>query len=267
MKLSTREFEPDDAGSVDGLWGEAFGAFAAAFPGAAGALSGGALVLAQTGAAILVAEDDRGLAGAVRYREEDGIASIDLLASYLPGAGRALVHAAERRAQDHGVRLLRCEVTADDSVLEAYFGRMGYLPVARSATTVALERRLPLLTVREQRREDAAAIAEIAGEDPWPFEQGARPGWFVLADGQRVVGVVSVRERAMGVAAVRTPVLVDGYAGRGLDVWMIERAAIYAGTNGFHTLEVAATPELKAQERDLEERRWFPDGDRFVKRL
>ena len=257
MNLTTRAFVPTDAEGVARLWQQAFPALAQLSPE----------MLSQTGSTLLVAEDDAGIAGAVRYRDEAGIGTFDLLASYLPGAGRALVRAVERRAQDRGVRLLRCSVGAGDALLEAYFSRLGYLPVGRSAETATLERRLPLLTVREQRREDAAAIAAITGDDPWPFEQGARPGWFVLADGQRVSGVVSVRERAMGVAEIRVPRLVDGYERRGLELWMLERAALYAETNGFHTVEVEASPGLRALERDLEERRWFPDGDRFVKRL
>jgi GNAT superfamily N-acetyltransferase len=171
--------------------------------------------------------------------------------------------------QDRGIRFLRMRVP-EQGPLPEYFGRMGYLPVAHEPgprPQAILEKRLPLLTVREQRRSDAAAIAALTGEDPWPFEQGTRPGWFVLADGERVVGAVAVRDPKTGVAEVREPVVEEAYRRRGLEVWMLERSAIYAETNGFHTIQVAATKAIDGYERDLEERRWFKDGAQYVKRL
>ena len=64
------------------------------------------------------------------------------------------------------------------------FARWGYLPISRETgewadreqVLLTLEKRLALLTVREQRREDATAIGELTGQDAWVFEQGARPG-------------------------------------------------------------------------------------------
>ncbi|MCK9519579.1 MAG: hypothetical protein M0R74_11230, partial [Dehalococcoidia bacterium] len=230
-------------------------------------------LLAQTGHRILVAEHDGAVAGFVRWWDHEGIAWFDLLASSVPCAGRELVRAVGRAAQDAGIRLARATIP-DDDVYAEYFGRLGYLPVARAPLPggepgLVVERRLPLLTVREQRRDDAHAIAALAGEDPWVFEQGSRPGWFVASDGDAVVGVISVRDAGAGVAEIRPPVLDPAYRGRGLEVWMVERAGLYAETNGFHTGRIAAAPELEPLRRDLEDRRWFhedtPAGPAYVR--
>ena len=202
----------------------------------------------QTGEAFLLAECDGDVVGVVRRSEEEGIASFDLLASCEAGAGRALVRAVEARAQDGGLRLVRARLP-DEPRLADYFAALGYLPIGRAneafggeqVAILTVERRLPLLTVREQRRSDADAIASLAGEDPWPFEQGPRPGWFVASDGDRVVGVIQARDTGGGLAAIREPALAAGYEGRGLDAWMVERAADYAGTHGSHTAELPLT--------------------------
>ena len=270
-RFQIRPYTPDDGAQVDDLLLQAFAGFEADFPGSAEALALGATRLAQTGHRFLVADDGHGLAGAVRWSEAEGVATLDLLVAGVTHAGRALVRAIERAAQDHGLRLLRARVPEGDGPLELYFSRMGYFPIARELDgdrpRLLLEKRLPLLTVREQRRSDAAAIAALTGEDPWPFEQGVRPGWFVLSDGERVAGAVAVQDTRTGLGRVTEPALADPYRGRGLEVWMLERAAIYAGTGAFHTIEAPADGALKAYERDLEERRWFKDGDRYVKRL
>lgn len=229
--------------------------------------AGEAARLLQTGSAFLLAEDDGGIAGAVRWREEDGVAWFDLLRSLEPWAGAELVRAVGRLAQDRGLRLARCRAKAARGI-EWYFGRLGFLPVARERVSggeveVVLERRLPLLTVREQRRGDAEAIALLTGADAWFFAQGARPGWFVAADGERVVGVVSVSDVGGGLARLSAPVLAPGYEGRGLELWMVERAREWAERHGFHSCELPATRELERLRRELEDRRWELDGSRF----
>lgn len=229
--------------------------------------AGEAARLLQTGSAFLLAEDDAGIAGAVRWREEDGVAWFDLLRSLEPWAGAELVRAVGRLAQDRGLRLARCRAKADPG-LETYFARLGYLPVARErgdgGEEVVLERRLPLLTVREQRKGDAAAIAALTGADSWPFAQGARPGWFVAADGEQVVGVANLADAGGGLARLSPPVLAPGYEGRGLELWMVERAREWAATHGFHTCELEATPVLWQHRRELEDRGWHLEGGRFV---
>ena len=220
-------------------------------------------ILLQTGHDILVANDADTVVGAVRRRESDGITWFDLLASRCPGAGRAVVRGVETAAQDRGLRLIRIECP-DAYPLPDLFGRWGYLPVGRTRAapglteSLTLEKRLALLTVREQRRTDAAAIAAITGEDPWPYEQGHRPGCFVLADGDRVTGVITVRDDRMGTAEIAEPAILEPYRGRGLELWMIDRATIHAETRGFHTATLPATPFTRALQRDLEDRRWFP---------
>ena len=221
-------------------------------------------VLLQTGNAFLAAYDPAGgLRGIVRYWDEDGTGWLDLLVSTSPGAGRALVRGVERRAQDHGIRFVRLAVP-DDSPLPPVVQRWGYRPVghredAPSGTPVRMlihEKRLALLTVREQRRADAAAIGELTGDDPWVYEQGTRPGVFVASDGDTVIGFVSVRDGDGGLALITDPKLLETYRGRGLELWMIERSATYAETNGYHTAHVVATPVLDGYGRDLEDRLW-----------
>ncbi|MCZ7577230.1 MAG: hypothetical protein M5U18_09415 [Dehalococcoidia bacterium] len=97
------------------------------------------------------------------------------------------------------------------------------------------------------------------------FEQGARPGWFVAADGDRVVGAISCRDGDAGLALISEPMLRDDYRGRTLEVWMIERAALYAETNGYHTAELPAAPSLDRVRKELEDRLWYLDGTRYVR--
>jgi len=270
--FTVRRFAAEDAPAADAILRAAFDGCEAEYPEATAAAARGLAMLAQTGHNLLVAEAGRRLSAVVRWRAEDGVATIDLLASGIPGAGRALLRGVERTLQENAVRYARL-AAPEGTLLEDLFRRHGYTPVGRSQPApggpvmVTLERRLPLLTVREQRREDAEAIATLTGEDPWPFTQGRRPGWFVLADGDRVVGAVSVRENGRGLARVRTPALAPGYTGRALEVWMAERAALHAETDGALTVALDATPALEALRREFEERRWFLEGQTFVKHL
>jgi ribosomal protein S18 acetylase RimI-like enzyme len=220
--------------------------------------------LVQTGHAFLLAEIDGTIAGAVRFRDEEGIGWFDLLASDRPWAGMQLVHAVERGCQDRGIRLLRTRCP-DVRLCSDYFGWLGHLPIGRDTNAagepeLVLERRLPLLTVREQRRSDAGAIGEITGHDPWVFEQGALPGWFVAADGENVVGVIQCADGGKGLARLSVPALLPGYRGRSLEAWMVQRAAEYAETNGFHTAEVDADPSLEPLKEALEDRYWVREG-------
>jgi GNAT superfamily N-acetyltransferase len=160
----------------------------------------------------------------------------------------------------------------DGDRVEAFFSRHGYVPFSRERDergrpVLRLERRLPLLTVREQRRSDATAIGRITGEDTWMLEQHALPGWFVASDGERVVGAIHVSDDGAGTGRIAVPALLDSYRGRGLEVWMVERAALHAETGGYHTLVLAAAASLDPLKRDLEDRRWFREGDVYVKRL
>ena len=275
-RFAIRIADSDDAPVLAALLADAFAGSNACYPEASPPSTEDLSVRMQTGEAFLLAELDGDAVGALRRHEDDeGIAGFDLLASRLAGAGRALIRAIEARAQDGGLRLVRVELP-DEPRLADYFSALGYLPIGRKKTdfrgapleVLTVERRLPLLTVREQRRSDAAAIAELAGEDPWPFEQGHRPGWFVASDGDRVVGVIQTRDAA-GTAAIREPVLAAGYDGRGLDVWMVEHAADYAGTHGSHTAELPLTERTTTLFRRLEERGWDLDQlrGRFVKQL
>lgn len=260
-----RSFQADDAAGGDTLLAAAFAGAEEAFPEAREATAMGLARLAQTGHRLLVAQDAHGLAGVVRWREDEGLAWFDLLAAARAGAGPALVRAVEHSAQDGGLRLVRTRVPVG-SRCEGFLRWRGYVPVAREpalaghAPRLVLEKRLPLLTVREQRRSDADAIAVLTGEDPWVFTQGQRPGWFVLADGERLAGAVALREASPGAGAVRGPWLSPAYRARGLEVWMLERAAVFAETNGMLTVSVGASPTLDGLRLELEERRWFREG-------
>jgi hypothetical protein len=262
--FSVRAGQPEDVPAVAGL-------LASAFPGGApgvGSLDAAAVArLLQTGHRLLVAEAaGLGLAGVVRTWREEGVAWFDLLASALAGAGRTLVRAVEREAQDAGARLARARVP-DDGRLPSLYAAWGYLPASRlpagdrgwPLASLIVERRLPLLTVREPRREDGAAIAALTGDDPWSFRD-PRPGWFVAADGERVVGVVCTRDAGRGLALVQEPLLAEGYGGRSLELWMIERAATWAATRGFHTAHLRHSARLEPLRRDLEDRSWFVEG-------
>jgi GNAT superfamily N-acetyltransferase len=228
--------------------------------------------LMQTGSAFLVAEaGDGSIQGAVRFRDDDGIAGFDLLCAARAGVGRALVRKVETGAQDRGIRLVRLKALAA-SRLPLLFERWGYRPIGHAkgedgSNELVMERRLALLTVREQRREDADAIGRVAGIDPWVFEQGARPGWFVAADGDRVVGVINIGDAGGGLAAISVPVLLDDYLGRGLEVWMVERAATYAETNGYHTAELPVEPRTDVVRKPLEDRFWYRDAARYIRRF
>ncbi|MEO9254230.1 MAG: GNAT family N-acetyltransferase [Tepidiformaceae bacterium] len=276
--FNVRAAGPDDASDVASLY-----ARVASHPrrrASRGALAAAPLtqaafeVMIQTGSAFTVAEHEERIAGAVRWHDDDGIAWFDLLVADIAGAGRTLTRAMEMGAQDRGMRLIRCQAP-DDSKLPDAFQRWGYLGVARvnvevgteRVSMLVLEKRLPLLTVREQRRADAAAIGELTGEDPWVFEQGSRPGWFVASDGDSVIGVISVRDAGAGTATITVPILRAEYRGRGIEVWMIERSATYAETNGYHTAELALTEAMDSQRRLLEDRFWQREPPLYVKRF
>lgn len=253
-----RTFELRAVGADEAEAGEAFYA-AAGVP-----LPGPLALLLQTGHAFLAVYDgEECVRGMVRHWAEDGTGWLDLLVSAEPGAGRALIRGVERRAQDHGIRFVRLAVP-DASALARVVQRWGYRPVGHREEDVAgvpvrmlvHEKRLALLTVREQRRADADAIGELTGEDSWVYEQGTRPGVFVAADGDNVVGFVSVRDADGGIALITDPKLNEAYRGRGMELWMIERSATYAETNGYHTAHVLASPVLDGYARDLEDRLW-----------
>lgn len=272
MNVSIRPASADDAVAVAALYQRVFAANPDAVPGLSEAREpAGFAIMLQTGHAFLVGEAADRIVAAVRHRDEEGIAFFDLLASELPRAGRQLTRRVDQLAQDRGIRLVRTRVPEEGRLADV-FARWGYLPIARhkrddGSTDLELEKRVPLLTVRDQRRSDAEAIGEIAGIDPWTFTQGTRPGWFVLADGDRVAGVISVSDEGGGIAKIMAPVVLPGYVNRGLELWMLERAAMYAETNGYHSATVPAAPVLAAHERVLEDRRWFRDGDAFIRRF
>lgn len=266
-----RPATPDDAEAATTVLRAAFTELASTFPESANITTADFKVLMQTGRAFLVAvtgeEPNETVVGVVRHWDKEGIAGFDMLAAAEVGAGKALVGAIERLAQDAGIRLVNTEVP-QASRLDSYFGMRGYMPIARETVNVAgndiaflrLQRRLPLLTVRKQRREDAAVIGELTGEDPWVFEMNPRPGAFVAADGDTVVGFVQAKDEGGGVSLITQPVMLAAYEGRGLDVWMAEHAATYAETNGAHTVELAATAAMDAVGRTLEDRGWTREG-------
>lgn len=267
--FTTRAATPDDATTIAAVYRQV----GRELPGAP-LTAGDFERLIQTGNAFLIAEAEGKPAGAVRWWDDDGIGWLDLLVASRPGAGPELIRAVERRAQDKGLRLVRMRVPGSGRMADC-FARWGYLPISRERGEWAgegqplllLEKRLALLTVREQRRSDAAAIGALTGEDPWVFEQGARPGWFVTADGDRVVGVISVRDAGAGLASIAPPLLREGYGGRNLDGWMIERCATYAETHGYHTAELPLADATRHLRRSLEDRLWDVDGDRYIKRF
>ena len=265
VTFRVRPLTPDDASSADDAVREAFEGLETDFPGCEEALARGLLLLTQTGSHVLIAEDAAGFAGVVRWWDDDGIAWFDLLTAAAVWAGLALLREVERSAQEQGLRLVRVHIP-EDGALEGYFWRAGYREVGREGGQLLLERRLPLLTVRAQRRADAAGIAALTGADPWPFEQGARPGWFVLADGERICGTAAVREVSPGMALVHSIELDEAHRGRGIETWMLERAAEWAETHGAFAVETEAAIIPDALERDLEDRGWFREGERYVRR-
>jgi len=270
-RFIVRVAAPEDARDAAAL-------LAGAFAGREHLLPGGSIDeagfqrLIQTGSEVLVAEEAGVIRGTVRRWHDDGIAWFDLLASVRPGAARALVTAVEKWAQDQGFRLVRTRIP-DEGPLPDLVARWGYVgysretadAAGRAAPMLGMEKRLPLLTVREQRRADAQALGEITGRDPWFFEQEARPGWFVASDGERIVGAVWVRDLGAGQAEIAAPVLAEEYRGRNLELWMIDRASQYAETRGFHTASLSAVGVSKRLDRDLEGRYWHRDGAVYVR--
>ena len=269
-RFTIRSADTDDAPALAALYSNTPG-----MPYPAGtsevATAAGAARMMQTGNSFLVAEFDDVVMGATRHGDDEGIAWLDLLVSKVPFAGAALLGAVEMSAQDRGLRLVHTAVPNGTRV-DLFFNRHGYVGFSRETDSAGnawlrMERRLPLLTVREQRRTDAAAIGAITGEDTWMLEQHALPGWFVASDGERVVGVINVSDGGGGTGRLSVPTLFETYRGRGLEVWMIERAATHAETGGYHTLLLAADPSLDPLTRDLEDRRWFREGGDYIKRL
>ena len=102
--FTVRRFAAEDAPAADAILRAAFDGCEAEYPEATAAAARGLAMLAQTGHNLLVAEAGRRLAAVVRWRAEDGVATIDLLASGIPGAGRALLRGVERTLQEHAVR-------------------------------------------------------------------------------------------------------------------------------------------------------------------
>lgn len=219
----------------------------------------------QTGWEVFGARAEGVLAAVARHWSEEGIDHFDHLASARPWAGLALVRFLARHAQDRGIRLVRTEAP-DEPVFEDYLGYSGYRPVGRreaadGSALLVFERRVPLLTVREMRRSDADDLARLTGSHPWDFEQRIRPGWFVLADGDSFAGFISVKETTPGLGMVANPVLLEGYSGRRLELWMVERVAHYAETHGIHSLELATDGAIESLARDFEDAGWARSGD------
>jgi len=199
-----------------------------------------------------------------RHSSDEGVDNFDYLASVRPWAGLALVRFLGRYAQDRGIRLVRT-TAPDRPEFEDYFGYSGFRPIRRfegddGEDRLVLERRVPLLTVRGMRRTDADDLARLTGGHPWDFQQQIRPGWFVLADGEAFAGFISVRQTEPGCGTIDTPVLLDGYAARRLELWMVERVSHYAETHGMRSLELVTSPGLEALARDLEDAGWVRSG-------
>jgi GNAT superfamily N-acetyltransferase len=258
-----RQAVPEDGPRAAEVLARAYRGRADVFPEAAALSPERFDLLLQTGTDLLVAETEDAVEGVVRRWEEDGVAWLDLLAATRTGAGKALVQAVERSAQDRGCRTVRLE-TPDLYGLPDLFQRWGYSPVSRSAAgshdVLTMEKRVPLLTVREQRRGDGPFIERLTGRDGWLFDQQPQPGWFVAADGERSVGLVWANDLGFGTGRIETPLLDPGYLGRGLEVWMVERTALWCETNGFHTLELALDETTKPHKRVLEEYGWHAEA-------
>lgn len=269
-RFLVRGASSEDASALAELIRKAFGDLLEAYPAAAEAADAGRLaLLLQTGAKMLVAEDDRGAAGTVRWWREEGVAWFDLLASRRPFAGRTLVRAVERLARDLGLRLCRAAVL-EGSRAERAFSFWGYFPVQRrqerGRSFLVMERRLPLLTVREARREDAEVLSRLTGRDPWFFATMRPPGWYVAADGDAVVGVCWV-ERGGTEWSVGDLIVLPEHEGRGLEAWLLEWAAFYAATHGAERLRVQRSPLLERHAPELEARGWRPEADAFLRDL
>ncbi|HJP40634.1 MAG TPA: hypothetical protein QGF35_02885, partial [Dehalococcoidia bacterium] len=211
----------------------------------------------QTGTTIFLATRDGTTVGMARHTSTEGIDWFDLLSSVEPGAGAALVRFFVRFAQDRGVRLVRTKAP-DDPRFEDYFGFSGFRPVGTETAAAGdefliLERRVPLLTVREMRRDDAEELAAATGGEPWDFQHSLRPGWFVLSDGDSYAGYVRVRETGRGIGRIAPPDMLPAYRKRGLELWMVERAVYYGETTGFHTLHLEVSEATESLSRELED--------------
>lgn len=254
---------PDDAAACADVLRSRLGAGAPSGPDIAGWV--------QTGREAFAAQAAGTVAAMVRHWSDEGVDHFDHLASVRPWAGLALVRFLGRYAQDRGIRLVRT-TAPDEPIFEDYFGYSGFRPIRRvpgeeGGDRLVFERRVPLLTVREMRRSDAVDLARLTGGHPWDFEQRIRPGWFVLADGDSFAGFVAIRETTPGGGLIGMPVLLEGYGGRRLELWMIERAVHYAETHGIRSLELPAEPELEAVGRDLEDAGWVRSGQNWSRAL
>ncbi len=261
----------DDVPALAELISTAYGDLLHAYHAAAEAADPRQLaLLLQTGAEMLVAEDGRGLAGTVRWWREEGVAWFDLLASVRPGAGRALVRAVERLAKEIGLRVSRAAVL-EGTRAERAFLFWGYHPVQRrqeqGRSFLVMERRLPLLTVREARREDADVLSQLTGRDSWFFATMRPPGWYVAADGDTIVGVCWVERGSGSTWSVGGLVVLPEHEGRGLEAWLLEWAAFFAATHGAEYLRAPRSPLLERHAPELEAHGWRSLSDGFVRDL
>lgn len=180
----------------------------------------------QTGSVYFAAETAGEVVATCRCWEEDGSLWVGALAAAVPGAGRAVVDAAERHAQDAGLRWVRIAFP-EESRAATLLRQWGYQVVSRGQmetpagepwTRLVAEKRLRLLTVRPGRRGDEDALDALGA--------AAAPQVCTVAlDGDRLVGAVAVQPSGQTDALLGVPVLLAGYEGRGLEAWMAEVAA------------------------------------------
>lgn len=218
----------------------------------------------QTGSTYLVAERSGVVAGVVRTWEVDGSLVAGSLAATVGNAGRALVEAAERLAQDRGLRWVRIPFAEECGVLPLV-QRWGYQLVSRERrataggtqwTRLVGEKRLRLLTVRPARRGDEDALEALG------ITSGL-PSVTVAVDGERIVGAGYVMLRGQVEAELILPVVAPGYESRGLEAWVAEVAA--------RTLAMAGRVRLMTLREpfpdDLGARGWHEHGPHYVREL
>ena len=138
--MNIRQAVPKDAGAIAAIWNREISEGVSTFNSVEKSDAEVARMIAERGAAVLVAEDDRHLIGFATYgsfRGGIGYAQSMEHTIYLDpaargrGAGRALMRAIEQVARDDGVHVLIAGIGGENAAGIAFHSALGFEEVGR----------------------------------------------------------------------------------------------------------------------------------------